>query len=224
MKHDLSQGTVPLGIFNERVRVGDHVAYFWQDQGEFEKSCNFLIEGFRADDRCFVLGNRAMNRSVCDVLERRGIEIGNLRGQRRLRLLQPATSANATAQKLRSAFRQEVDRGAALIRLLVNISLDEPCWPKDEGLLIFEAKVTAAVKSFPSLVAWIYDESAPSGSMQLHGALKTHPMMVAKNVLRVNPSTDEIREQLAQRLQLRGKELNKDTLPAHQHSRRRISR
>jgi hypothetical protein len=53
---------------------------------------------------------------------------------------------------------------------------------------MFEAKVTAAARSFPSVIVCMYDADAPFGSSVLHKALKTHPLMASGNVLRVNSS------------------------------------
>ncbi len=215
---DGSCGAVPLGIVDERVSIGDHIAYFWKTAEEFERCCDFLMMGFRSHDHCVILGNHAMNRRVCDVLAQHGINVPDLRRQNQLRVLQPATTTDATVKKLAFAFREAVDRGASLIRLLVNHRWEDPCWPHDEGLLMFETKVAAAARPFPSVTAWIYDEQTPFGSMVLHGALKTHSMMAARNLLRMNPTVDELRKRLVRRLQeLR----NQDTMPTYQPSRRK---
>jgi hypothetical protein len=44
---------VPLGIIDEPVRVGDHIAYFWQTEQESERGCEFLSAAgvARIDDR-----------------------------------------------------------------------------------------------------------------------------------------------------------------------------
>jgi len=215
---DGSRGAVPLGIVDEWVGIGDHIAYFWKTAEEFERCCDFLMMGFRSHDHCVILGNRAMNRRVCDVLAQHGINVPDLRRQNQLRVLQPATTTDATVKKLAFAFREAVDRGASLIRLLVNHRWEDPCWPHDEGLLMFETKVTAAARPFPSVTAWIYDEQTPFGSMVLHGALKTHSMMTAGNLLRVNPTVDELRQRLVRRLQ---KLHNQGAMPTYQPSRRK---
>ncbi len=215
---DRSRGAVPLGIVDQRVGIGENIAYFWKTAEEFEQSCAFLTMGFRSHDHCVILGNRAMNRRVCDVLAQYGINVPDLRRQNQLHVLQPATTTDATVKKLSFAFREAVDRGASLIRLLVNHRWEDPCWPHDEGLLMFETKVAAAARPFPSVTAWIYDEQTPFGSMVLHGALKTHSMMAARNLLRMNPTVDELRKRLVRRLQeLR----NQDTMPTYQPSRRK---
>ena len=41
---------VPLGIIDERVRVGDQVAYLWHNDLEFEQGCDFLTTGLRDHD------------------------------------------------------------------------------------------------------------------------------------------------------------------------------
>jgi hypothetical protein len=179
---------VPLGIIDERVCVGDHIVYFWHTDLEFERGCDFLIAGLRDHDHCVVFGHDGANRRVCDVLERRGLNVRDLRRHKRLHVLEAATTTDATLKKLASTFRDALDRGAPLIRVLGNMAWGEPSSPRDEGLLMFEAKVTTAARSFPSVIVCMYDADAPFGSSILHDALKTHPVMAHGNVLRVNSS------------------------------------
>jgi hypothetical protein len=179
--------TVALGIIDERVRVGDHIAYFWHSDEEFDRGCEFLAVGLQAQDQCIAFGWKAATRRVCRVLERRGLNLRELQEQTRLRLL-PATTPRGTLEQLASAFRREVVSGTALIRVLGNIEWGDRHWHRDQGLLMFEAKLTAAAKSVPSVIVCMYDGRAPFGGSALHGALKTHPLMADGNVLRVNTS------------------------------------
>lgn len=102
-----------------------------------------------------------------------------------------ATGTDTTLKKLVSTCRAALERGTPLIRLLGNMGWGRRGWPHDEGLLRFEARVTAAAKSFPSVVVCMYDERTPFGTRVLHGALKTHPVIADGNILRVNrPSSN----------------------------------
>jgi hypothetical protein len=49
---------------------------------------------------------------------------------------------------------------------------------------MFEARVTAAARSFLSVIVCMYGADAPFGSSVLHNALKTHPVIAFGNVLR----------------------------------------
>jgi hypothetical protein len=179
---------VPLGIIDERVWVGDHIAYFWHNDLEFEQGCDFLTTGFRGHDHGVVFSQDAANRRVCAVLERRGLDVRDLRRRKRLHVLEAATTTEATLKKLASTCRGAVDRGAPLIRVLGNMPWGEPSSPRDEGLLMFEAKLTKVAGSFPSVIVCMYDADARFGSSVLHNALKTHAVMASGNVLRVNSS------------------------------------
>jgi hypothetical protein len=150
---------VPLGIIDERVRVGDHIAYFWHNDLEFKQGCDFLTTGLKDHDHGVVFGHDATSRRVCTVLERRGLNVYDLRRHKRLHVLEVRTTTEATLKTLASVFRGALDRGAPLIRVLGNMAWGEPASPPDEGLLVFEAKVTAAVRSFPSVIVCMVDRS-----------------------------------------------------------------
>ncbi len=185
MKEDPANTTVPLGILDEDVSIGDHVAYFWETDREFERGCEFLAAGLRVQDHCVIFGVDAANRRVCDVLKRRGLNLRDLRRQRRLSVLKAGTTADATLNDLDRTLSDALQRGAPLIRVLGNVG-NIP-WPMNEGLLLFEAKVTAVAKSFVSVIVCMYDAQTLPGSISLHSALVTHPVLIRGNIMRQNP-------------------------------------
>jgi hypothetical protein len=183
---------VPLGVMiNESVRVGDHIAYFWQTDEDFGRGCNFLAVGLEREDCCVAFGPRGANQRVRRWLDGRGLNVRDLRARDRLRFVEVTTAAD-TLKKLASTFRKALVRGVSLIRVLGNAEWEATPRHGDQGLMLFEAQLTAAAKAFPLVVLCMYDARTAFGSTTLHGALRTHPLMAQGNVLRVNTSYEPV--------------------------------
>ncbi|HXM93111.1 MAG TPA: MEDS domain-containing protein [Candidatus Dormibacteraeota bacterium] len=178
--------TIELGINDEQVAVSDHIAYFWETDEQFKDAIGFLEIGLRGKDSCVLFGHRDANDKVLSVLESRGFDLKQLEHQGRIRMLGGKTSGQDMLSEIAEWFKQAVAAGAPLIRLLGNIGWGHPDWPGESDTLEFEARVTAACKTFPCIVLCMYDVSQLSGRI-IHGAYETHPLTICGNVLRENP-------------------------------------
>ncbi len=178
---------IPLGVAEARVRPGEHIAYFWQSEQEFERGVEFLIAGLRDGDHAVVFGHDEANDKVCAVLKRRGFDPSTLAGSGQLTILGPESNGDAMLHGIGTAFQAALDRGTSLIRLLGNIGWGKPGWPDEREILEFEAKVTGAARKFPSVVLCMYDVRSLPGTVILHGAFETHPFTVCGNLMRENP-------------------------------------
>lgn len=188
MKLPADNKGVPFGILpDQQVRVGDHIAYFWETAREFERGVEFLMPGLTAADHCVIFGHDAANRSVCELLEARDVDVKRFQDSGRLTVVGSETTGDATLAKLGGIFQKALDGGAPMIRLLGNIGWGEQGWPDEDDLLFFEGKVTGAVKGFPSVIVCMYDVGTLSGRAIVNGGFGTHPITVCGNVMRVNP-------------------------------------
>lgn len=181
---------------NETVSVGDHVAYVWETDAEFEEAVAFLERGIRDGDHCVVFGHDEANAAVLDVLVSHGFDPSHLEASGRLTVLGGRESGDMMLGEIGAAFQRATDAGANLIRLLGNIGWSRPGWPEDRDILVFEAKVTGAAKLFPSVVVCMYDAKSLSGNVMLHGCFETHPLVISGNLVRQNPYYVEIEEYL----------------------------
>ena len=193
-----SEGTVELGLRGERVRLGDHIAYFWEKEREFEEAVKFLILGIRQGEHAVVFGHDEANEKVLGILRRNGLDTGHLQKANRLSVIGGGPSGEKMLGGIGEKFQQAVDRGASCIRLLGNIGWSKPDWPDDLDILAFEARVTAAAKRFPCVVMCLYDVAHLSGTVMVHGAYETHPLTFCGNVLRENPHYVEVDQFLLQ--------------------------
>jgi hypothetical protein len=192
-------GTIDLGVRDEKVKLGDHIAYFWENDRQFEEAVGFLLVGIRKGDHAVVFGHDDANNKVVDLLRRRGLDTDHLQASERLTVVTGGPSGDKMLGHIGETFQRAVEGGSGCIRLLGNIGWAKPGWPDDLDILAFESKVTGAAKQFPCVVVCMYDVASLSGSVMVHGAYETHPLTFCGNVLRENPfyvGVDEYLERL----------------------------
>lgn len=211
-----SEGSVELGLRGERVHLGDHIAYFWEKDSEFEEAVDFLLLGLRKREHAVLFGHDDANARVLEVLKRKKIDVEKARSSGRLSVLSGNPDGEALLTDIGETFQRAIDAGCKCIRLLGNIGWARSGWPTDIDILSFEAKVTSAAKQFPSVVVCMYDVASLSGSVMTHGAFETHPLTISRNVLRENPYYVKVDEFLAslEEMESRAKE---------RHIRRRVA-
>ena len=178
---------VTLGIGGETVKVGDHIAYFWESEHEFDRGVEFLALGLRGNDHGVIFGHEEANEKVLSSLRKKGLPVDDLVKGGRLNVLGGATTGDLMLGSIGDCFKRAIDEGCGLIRLLGNIGWGHPDWPGQDDILAFEAKVTGAAKSFPCVVVCMYDVDSLSGKVMVHGAFETHPLTFCRNILRQNP-------------------------------------
>jgi hypothetical protein len=193
-----SEGDIELGLRGERIRLGDHIAYFWENDQQFDEAVNFLILGIRQGDHTVVFGHDEANARVLANLERNGIDTDHLQGSNRLSVIGGGPSGEKMLGGIGEKFTEAVKGGSKCIRLLGNIGWSKPGWPDDLDILAFEAKVTGAAKQFPCVVMCMYDVAHLSGTVMVHGAYETHPLTFCGNVLRENPHYVQVDQFLLQ--------------------------
>jgi hypothetical protein len=180
-------GNIDLGVRDERVKLGDHIAYFWETDRQFEEAVGFLLAGIRKGEHAVVFGHDDANTKVMQVLRARGVDTDQLQASEQLSVVTGGPTGDKMLGSIGDTFKQAVDRGSECIRLLGNIGWSKTGWPDDLDILAFEAKVTGAAKQFPCVVMCMYDVASLSGSVMVHGAYETHPLTFHGNVLRENP-------------------------------------
>ena len=178
---------MPFGILpSEDVHVGDHIAYFWESNREFDQAVSFLVTGIAQRDHCVIFGHDQANRRVGEVLLARGLDVAALEATGQLTIAGSETTGDETLAKLGSVFAKALEGGASMIRLLGNIGWGKAGWPAEDDLLLFEAKVTGAARAFPSVIVCMYDVRTLSGRVIVNGGFGTHGITVCGNVMRVN--------------------------------------
>lgn len=185
--HKKNNANVHLGIRDQQVTLGDHIAYFWENRADFLRGVDFLALGLRTGEHGVIFGYDEANADVVGALVEKGIDADALIAEGRLTVLGGSSAGDTMLASIGRVFQKAVDEGSPMIRLLGNIGWGRPGWPSEADILAFEAKVTGAAKSFPSVVVCMYDVNALPGKVMVHGALQTHPLTIIGNVLRENP-------------------------------------
>ena len=109
---------IPLGIGQELCALCDHVAYFWETPGEFERGVKFLSAGLRSIDDAVVFGYGEANQRVVEVLKKEGFDTQALIKDRRLTLIDGQEDEAKMLDTIGAAFKARIDQGVERIRLL----------------------------------------------------------------------------------------------------------
>jgi hypothetical protein len=179
---------IRLGINDEYAAAGDHIAYFWESDADFDRGVGFLAVGLVGRDTCFVFGYDEANDKVLASLRQRGLDADALRAQGRLQVLDGSETGEKMMGDIGAAFEKALKGGAPALRLLGNLGWGRAHWPSDDAILEFEANVTEAARQFPCVIVCMYDVHTLSGRVLLKGGFQTHPLTVYDAELKKNPN------------------------------------
>ena len=179
---------IPLGLGSELAAHGDHIAYFFESEREFEATGGFLAAGLSLGEACVLVGHDAANERLLQSLERRGLNVRALTQEGQLQLASVSSSADGLLLELDQRIKDAVDRGMPMVRVLGNLNWGRgaPGWPSDGEILRLEAQVTSAAERLPSIVVCTYDVTNLPGPMLLKGGLECHPLTFRRDCLRHN--------------------------------------
>ena len=179
---------IPLGLGNELAARGDHIAYFWEAEREFEATAGFVATGALLGEACVLLGHDAANERVLAGLERRGLSVSALTEEGRLEVASVRSSADALLFDVDQRIKNAVHRGVPAVRVLGNLNWGRGTtgWPSDREILRLEALVTVAVERLPSIVVCVYDVTNLPGPMLIKGGLECHALTFRRDCLHHN--------------------------------------
>lgn len=179
---------IPLGLGSELAAPGDHIAYFWESEREFDATAGFLAAGASLGEACVLIGHDAANERLLASLERDGLSVRALMQERQLQVASVRSSADELLRELDERIKDAVDRGVPALRILGNLESGRgtPRWPSDGEILRLEAHVTRAIERLPCIVVCAYDVTNLPGPMLLRGGLECHPLTFRRDRLRHN--------------------------------------
>ena len=179
---------VPLGLGSELVAIGDHIAYFWESEREFDATASFLATGVSLGEACVLVGHDAANERLLASLERGGLSVRALMHEHQLQVASVRSSADGLLIEIDDRIKDAVHRGMPAVRILGNLNWGRgtPGWPSDREILQLEAQVTSAAERLPSIVVCAYDVTSLPGPMLLKGGLECHPLTFRRDCLRHN--------------------------------------
>lgn len=179
---------IPLGLGSELAALGDHIAYFWESEREFDASAGFLAAGASLGEACVLIGHDAAHERLLASLERRGMNPRALMQERQLQVASVRSSTDELLLELDARIKDVVHRGMPAVRILGNLNWGRgtPGWPSDRDIMRLEAQVTSAVERVPGIVVCAYDVTNLPGPMLLKGGLECHPLTFRRDCLRHN--------------------------------------
>ena len=179
---------IPLGLGSELAALGDHIAYFWESERDFDATAGFLAAGASLGEACVLVGHHAAHERLLASLERRGLSVRALMEERQLQVASVRPSADGLLLELDERIKDAVHRGMPMVRILGNLNWGRgtPGWPSDREILRLEAQVTSAAERLPSIVVCAYDVASLPGPMLMKGGLDCHPLTFRRDSLRRN--------------------------------------
>lgn len=182
-----SREVVALGINDDTVSAGDHIAYFYESDAEFRRAFGFLDVGLRRGDHCVIFG-------VPDDIERSlgavralGRDTDALIAAGRLSTLQPALTCDETVERVSRHFDAVYASGASFIRFIGNAAVGREGWPSEEEFYKLEATVSEATLSMPCVAICMFDLTSQPARTIMKAAFEGHPVTVHRNCVRENP-------------------------------------
>jgi hypothetical protein len=182
-----TRNEVVLGIANDTVFAGDHIAYFYETDAEFRRAFGFLEVGLRGADHCVIFGIPEDIDRALDALRERQWDTNALIASGRLSLLSPALTCEETVDRVSRHFAQVLAAGAPFIRFLGNAAVGREGWPSEEEFYKLEATVSHATLSLPCVAICMFDLRVQPARTIMKAAFEGHPVTLHRNCVRENP-------------------------------------
>src|SRR5687767_2123497 len=97
---------VVLGISDDAVFAGDHIAFFYETDQEFQRAFRFLDVGLRGNDHALVFGIPEDVERMLDAVRAHGWNTDELMASGRLSVLEPADTCEATVERVSRHFEK----------------------------------------------------------------------------------------------------------------------
>lgn len=182
-----SRQQVTLGIGDDSVFVGDHIAYFYETHQEFERAFGFVDVGLRGDDHCVIFGIEADTARSLDVVRGLRWNPEELMAAGRLSVLRPRATCEETVAHVSRHFEKVLGDGAKFIRFIGNAAVGREGWPSEEEFYKLEATVSEATLSLPCVAICMFDLHAQPARTIMKAAFEGHPVTLHRNCVRENP-------------------------------------
>lgn len=189
MKHlpRKSRDEVELGIADDTVFTGDHIAFFYETDEEFRRAFGFLDVGLRGPDHCVIFGIPEDIDRALDAVRLLGHDTEALISSGRLSVMQPAATCEATVERVSRHFERIFAAGAPFIRFIGNAAVGREGWPDEEEFYKLEATVSEATLTMPCVAICMFDLRAQPARTIMKAAFEGHPVTLHRNCVRENP-------------------------------------
>ena len=178
---------IPLGIADDTVFAGDHIAYFYETDEEYERAFGFLEVGLRNLDHALIFGIPEDTDRALEAMRQRGWDTEQLISAGRLSVLRPAPTCEETVARVSQHFDAVLAAGAPFIRFIGNAAVGREGWPDEDEFYKLEATVSAATLNLPCVAICMFDLRSQSAKTIMKAAFEGHPVTLHRNCVRENP-------------------------------------
>jgi hypothetical protein len=178
---------VQLGIADDVVFAGDHIAYFYETDEEFHRAFGFLDVGLRGSDHCVIFGIPDDTGRALDAVRGMGWDVDALIASERLSVVRPAPTCDETVEHVSRHFDQVLNTGAPFIRFIGNAAVGREGWPAEAEFYKLEATVSQAALTLPCVAICMFDLRVQPARTILKAAFEGHPVTLHRNCVRENP-------------------------------------
>jgi hypothetical protein len=182
-----SRPSVELGIGDETVYAGDHLAYFYETESEFQNAFGFVEAGLRGTDHCILFGIPADTDRMIAMLRQRGWDTAPLLAGGQLSILPPELTCADTVACVSRHFERVLGAGATFIRFLGNAAVGQQGWPAEDEFYKLEATVSMATRDLPCVAICMFDLRTQPARTIVKAAFEGHPVTFHRNCIRENP-------------------------------------
>jgi len=181
-----------LGITGDRVAVGSHLLYFWENDDEFARGVRFLEPGLGRGEHGIVFGHDEAIAKVLGVLRSSGHDPEQLISRREITVLRRHASAHVTLEDFRDIMDAALRAGATGIRWLGNLGVGrDPLPAGEDDVTDLEHHASALIRRYPCVIVCMYDVRTLPGRLILRGGLQEHELVVCCDAVRHNPYYDK---------------------------------
>jgi hypothetical protein len=185
---------IPVGITDDRVPLGAHLIYFWENDADFERGLRFLYPGLGKGEHCIIFGHDEALEKVMATLRYEGYDPDELIRKLELTVLRRHASAEATLSDIKDVAQACLNAGATAVRFLGNLGMGrDPLPAGEDDVLELESKVSALISAIPCVVVCMYDVRTLSGRLIHKGGLQTHHLAVCSEGVHENPYFEQPR-------------------------------
>lgn len=179
---------IPVGITQDRVSLGSHLIYFWENDDDFERGVRFLYPGIGQGEHCIAFGHDEALEKVRAILRNKGYDPEELVRRREITFLRRHANAQTTLSDISDVMQAAMRSGVKAIRFLGNLGMGrDPLPAGEDDVLELEAKASTLISGLPAVIVCMYDVRTLSGRLIMKGGLQSHHLTVCSEGVTKNP-------------------------------------
>jgi anti-sigma factor RsiW len=179
---------IPFGITADRVSLGSHLLYFWENDEDFARGVSFFYPGLGRGEHCIAFGHQEALDRVRSTLRMQGYDPEQLERDRQLTFLLRRFSSTGTLADIQDVLEAAMRAGASAVRFLGNLGMGRAALPAGENDVVdLEHRASELISRFPAVIVCMYDVRTLSGHMIMNGGLREHALIVCHEGVRHNP-------------------------------------